>query len=145
MYKKEIMHTVSKREDSIHAMQERLDEQRNENSRLMQQLETALADARRQSEVQKEKALSKERTAQARILDLEAQLSKSAATAQQLKRTKDEAERKFNSRLQDMRDRLEQANSTTRSMQNYVSFLKSTYTSVFNDERDSPILSPRPY
>ena len=38
---------------------ERLEEQRNENARLMQQLETALADARRQADVQKEKALSK--------------------------------------------------------------------------------------
>lgn len=44
-----------------------------------------------------------------------------------------QAERKFNSRLQDMRDRLEQANTTTRSMQSYVQFLKSTYANVFTD------------
>ena len=36
-----------------------MDDLRQENNRLTQQLETALADARRQSDLQKEKALSK--------------------------------------------------------------------------------------
>ena len=36
-----------------------------------------------------------------------------------------------------MRDRLEQANSTTRSMQDYVHFLKTTYANVFSDDMDS--------
>eukprot|EP00794_Sanderia_malayensis_P016219 gene16219-17852_t len=145
LHRREMMNVVEKREDSIRLLQERLDDQRHENSRLVQQLDTALADARRQADVQKEKTLSKERTAQARIIDLEAQLTRSTATAQQLKRAKDESERKFNSRLQDMRDRLEQANTTTRSMQSYVSFLKSTYANVFNEPPDSPLSSPRPY
>lgn len=145
LQRRELMNAVSSREDSVHSLQERLEEQRNENARLMQQLETALADARRQADVQKEKALSKERTAQARIFDLESQLTRSTATAEQFKRGKDEAERKYNSRLQDMRDRLEQANTTTRSMQGYVSFLKSSYASVFNDGLDSSFSSPRPY
>ena len=35
-----------------------------------------------------------------------------------------------------MRDRLEQANTTTRSMQNYVHFLKTTYASVFTEDID---------
>ena len=48
-----------------------------------------------------------------------------------------QAERRYNSKLYDMRDRLDQANSTTRSMQNYVSFLKSSYSNVF-DELESP-------
>ena len=45
-------------------------------------------------------------------------------------------ERRFSSRLSDMRDRLDQANTTTRSMQNYVSFLKSSYSNVFDDNDD---------
>lgn len=45
-------------------------------------------------------------------------------------------ERRFTSRLSDMRDRLDQANTTTRSMQNYVSFLKSSYSTVFDDMDD---------
>lgn len=86
---------------------------------------------------QKEKALVKERAAHARISDLEAQLSRATVSMAELKRSKDETERRYNSKLFDMRDRLEQANSTTRSMQNYVSFLKSSYSNVF-DELESP-------
>lgn len=42
-----------------------------------------------------------------------------------------------------MKDRLEQANNTTRTMQNYVSFLKSTYSSVFgNSDTLNSTLSP---
>ncbi len=47
-----------------------------------------------------------------------------------------QVERRFTSRLSDMRDRLDQANTTTRSMQNYVSFLKSSYSTVFDDIDD---------
>ena len=48
-----------------------------------------------------------------------------------------QTERRYSSKLYDMRDRLDQANSTTRSMQNYVAFLKSSYANVF-DELESP-------
>lgn len=44
-----------------------------------------------------------------------------------------QAERRFQSRLQDLKDRLEQSESTNRSMQNYVHFLKSSYTNVFGE------------
>ena len=44
-----------------------------------------------------------------------------------------QSERRFNSQLYDMRDRLEQSHSTNRSLQNYVEFLKNSYTTVFAD------------
>lgn len=44
-----------------------------------------------------------------------------------------QAERRHQSRLQDVRDRLEQSDSTNRSLQNYVQFLKASYASVFGD------------
>ena len=75
----------------------------------------------------------KERTWQQRVLDLESQLSAARTENARLKREKDEAERKFNSRLYDLRDRLEQSHATNRSMQNYVHFLKSSYANVFGD------------
>ncbi|XP_066928037.1 outer dense fiber protein 2-like isoform X1 [Clytia hemisphaerica] len=134
---RELIQSLSRKDENLAVLQERFESQRIENERLVHQLEVALNDAKKQVETQKDKAVAKERSAQARIMDLEAQLSRSTQNTQQLKRTKDEAERKFNSRLQDMRDRLEQANSTTRSMQNYVQFLKSTYANVFTDEIDS--------
>lgn len=42
-------------------------------------------------------------------------------------------ERRHRGRLQDMKDRLEQSDSTNRSLQNYVQFLKASYASVFGD------------
>lgn len=44
-----------------------------------------------------------------------------------------QADRRFQSRLQDLRDRLEQSESTNRSLQNYVHFLKASYANVFGD------------
>ena len=45
-----------------------------------------------------------------------------------------QAERRNQSKLQDARDRLEQAESTNRSMRNYVNFLKKSYTNVFGTD-----------
>ncbi|OBS81023.1 hypothetical protein A6R68_20751 [Neotoma lepida] len=81
----------------------------------------------------KEQALSKERAAQSKILDLETQLSRTKTELGQLRRTRDDADRRYQSRLQDLKDRLEQSESTNRSMQNYVQFLKSSYANVFGD------------
>ena len=55
-------------------------------------------------------------------------------------------ERRHQSKLQDARDRLEQAESTNRSMRNYVNFLKKSYTNVFGAESSltsTPIRSDR--
>lgn len=134
---RELIGVISKKEEALYQTQQRQEDLRAENIRLNQQVESSVLEARRQVDSQKEKALVKERAAQARITDLESQLSRATASAAQLKRSKDEAERRYNSKLYDMRDRLDQANSTTRSMQNYVSFLKSSYSNVF-DELESP-------
>ncbi|KAJ7370112.1 spermatogenesis [Desmophyllum pertusum] len=134
---RELIGVISKKEESLYQSQQRHEDLRAENIRLNQQLESSVLEARRQVDSQKEKALVKERAAQARITDLETQLGRATASSAQLKRSKDEAERRYNSKLYDMRDRLDQANSTTRSMQNYVSFLKSSYSDVF-DEIESP-------
>lgn len=130
---RELIGVISKKEESLYQTQQRHEDLRAENIRLGQQLESSVVDARRQVDSQKEKALVKERAAQARITDLEAQLSRATASAAQMKKSKDEAERRYNSKLYDMRDRLDQANSTTRSMQSYVSFLKTSYANVFDD------------
>lgn len=42
-------------------------------------------------------------------------------------------ERRYQSQLQNMKDRLEQSDSTNRSLQNYVQFLKTSYGNVFGD------------
>lgn len=42
-------------------------------------------------------------------------------------------ERRYQSQLQNMKERLEQSDSTNRSLQNYVQFLKTSYGNVFGD------------
>jgi outer dense fiber protein 2 len=74
-----------------------------------------------------------ERASASRISDLEAQLTRANNLATQFRKSKDDLERRYHSRVHELQDRLEQANSTKRSLENYVVFLKSSYTSVFSD------------
>uniref|UniRef100_A0A669Q686 Outer dense fiber protein 2 n=1 Tax=Phasianus colchicus TaxID=9054 RepID=A0A669Q686_PHACC len=129
----EFLQVIAKREESIHQCQLRLEEKTRECSSLARQLEMAIEDAKRQVEQTRERATSRERAAQSKMLDLETQLSRTKTELNQLRRNKDDAERRYESRLQDLKDRLEQSESTNRSMQNYVQFLKSSYANVFGD------------
>ncbi|KAF3821040.1 hypothetical protein GH733_011193 [Mirounga leonina] len=87
-----------------------------------------------QVEQTKEHAVSKERAAQSKILDLETQLSRTKTELSQLRRSRDD----------DLKDRLEQSESTNRSMQNYVQFLKSSYANVFGDSPYTAYLTSSP-
>uniref|UniRef100_A0A8B9EP08 Outer dense fiber protein 2 n=1 Tax=Anser cygnoides TaxID=8845 RepID=A0A8B9EP08_ANSCY len=129
----EFLQVIAKREESIHQCQLRLEEKTRECSSLARQLEMAIEDAKRQVEQTRERATSRERAAQSKVLDLETQLSRTKTELNQLRRNKDDAERRYESRLQDLKDRLEQSESTNRSMQNYVQFLKSSYANVFGE------------
>ncbi|NXH49549.1 ODFP2 protein, partial [Dicaeum eximium] len=129
----EFLQVIAKREESIHQCQLRLEEKSRECSSVARQLEMAIEDAKRQVEQARERAVSRERAAQSKVLDLETQLSRNKTELNQLHRSKEDAERRYESRLQDLRDRLEQSESTNRSMQNYVQFLKSSYDNVFRE------------
>ncbi|XP_025769476.1 LOW QUALITY PROTEIN: outer dense fiber protein 2 [Puma concolor] len=140
----EFLQVIAKREEAIHQSQLRLEEKTRECGSLARQLESAIEDARRQVEQTKEHAVSKERAAQNKILDLETQLSRTKTELSQLRRSRDDADRRYQSRLQDLKDRLEQSESTNRSMQNYVQFLKSSYANVFGDSPYTTFLTSSP-
>ncbi|XP_027983102.1 outer dense fiber protein 2 isoform X3 [Eptesicus fuscus] len=140
----EFLQVIAKREEAIHQSQLRLEEKTRECGSLARQLESAIEDARRQVEQTKEHAASKERAAQNKILDLETQLSRTKTELTQLRRSRDDADRRYQSRLQDLKDRLEQSESTNRSMQNYVQFLKSSYANVFGDSPYTTYLTSSP-
>ncbi|OXB69134.1 hypothetical protein ASZ78_009610 [Callipepla squamata] len=129
----EFLQVIAKREESIHQCQLRLEEKSRECSSLARQLEMAIEDAKQRVEQTRDRAASRERAAQSKMLDLETQLSRTKTELNQLRRNKDDAERRYESRLQDLKDRLEQSESTNRSMQNYVQFLKSSYANVFGE------------
>ncbi|KAJ6654600.1 hypothetical protein lerEdw1_006753 [Lerista edwardsae] len=142
----EFLQVIAKREESIHQAQLRLEEKTRECGSLARQLEMAIDDAKRQLEQTRDQAASRERALQSKILGLETQLSRTKSEINQLRRSKDDAECRFESRLQDLKDRLEQSESTNRSMQNYVQFLKSSYANVFGDSvlTSSPIRARSP-
>ncbi|XP_034751405.1 outer dense fiber protein 2 isoform X2 [Etheostoma cragini] len=129
----DLLVVIGKREDTIHSNQLRLEEKSRECLLLNQKLEEALGDARQQMSETKGLAASKERSTQSKILDLETQLSRTTSEINQLRRSKEEVERRYHSQLQDVKDRLEQSDSTNRSLQNYVQFLKDSYANVFGD------------
>ncbi|XP_055897051.1 outer dense fiber protein 2-like isoform X6 [Biomphalaria glabrata] len=139
------LHTSQvKMQEVLHQESLRLEEKARENVSLTRQLENALSDNRQIQEHSRERFASKERTYQSRIADLETQLSQLRADLAKIMREKEENERKFNSRLYDLKDRLEQCHSTNRSMQNYVQFLKNSYSNVFGETSSSFPAPPSP-
>ena len=76
--------------------------------------------------------LLQDRANLSRISDLESQLSRANTLATQFRKAKEDADRRYHSRVHELQERLDQANATKRSMENYVNFLKS-YASAFND------------
>uniref|UniRef100_A0A8C7IV79 Outer dense fiber protein 2 n=1 Tax=Oncorhynchus kisutch TaxID=8019 RepID=A0A8C7IV79_ONCKI len=124
---------IAKREETIHSNHLCLEEKARECTHLTRQLEEALEDARLQVSNIRERASTKERSTQSKVVDLETQLSRTATELTTLRRSKEEVERRYQSRLQDVKDRLEQSDSINRSLQNYVQFLKASYANVFGD------------
>ncbi|KAI5930764.1 Outer dense fiber protein 2 [Manis javanica] len=55
-----------------------------------------------------------------------------------------QADHRYQSQLQDLKDHLEQSESTSRSMQNYVQFLKSSYANLFGDSAYTTYLTSSP-
>ncbi|TDH01775.1 hypothetical protein EPR50_G00166160 [Perca flavescens] len=142
---RDLLVVVAKREDTIHSNQLCLEEKTRECSLLSRKLEEALGDARQQMSETRGLAATKERSTQSKILDLETQLSRTTSEINQLRHSKEEVERRYHSRLQDVKDRLEQSDSTNRSLQNYVQFLKASYANVFGDSAlGSSLRAPSP-
>ncbi|KAM4635773.1 outer dense fiber protein 2 [Polymixia lowei] len=129
----DLLAVIAKREETIHSNQLRLEDKTRECALLSRKLEEALDNARQQVSETRERAVTKERSTQSKILDLETHLSRTTSEINQLRRSKEEVERRYQSRLQDVKDRLEQSDSTNRSLQNYVQFLKASYANVFGD------------
>ncbi|KAF7660001.1 hypothetical protein LDENG_00290190 [Lucifuga dentata] len=130
---KEKSEVLAMREDTLRSIQQQLEEKICESSTLSKQLEQSLDDAKRQVDDSMQKVLVKERVSQSKALDLHSQLGRAKTELSQLQRSKEEMERRFQSQLKNMKERLEQADSTNRTLQNYVHFLKTSYGNVFAD------------
>ncbi|XP_034728777.1 outer dense fiber protein 2-like [Etheostoma cragini] len=130
---KDMSQALSLKDAGIRSIQQQLEEKTRECSVLSRQLQQTLDDAHRQVDTSMQRVLAKERAAQSKALDLQSQLDRAKTEQSQLRRSKEEMEHRFQSQLQNMKDRLEQSDSTNRSLQNYVHFLKTSYGNVFGD------------
>ncbi|XP_048065580.1 outer dense fiber protein 2b isoform X1 [Megalobrama amblycephala] len=139
---RDLLQDIAKREETIHTTQLRLEERSRECDSLYRQVEQAREEAQRQVEQSLERVLSKERSAQSKKLDLETQLSLAKNELGQIRRSKDDMEKRLQCKLQDMKNQLEQVNSANRSLQNYVHYLKASYTNVFGDSVLTSSLNP---
>ncbi|XP_056093525.1 outer dense fiber protein 2b [Rhinichthys klamathensis goyatoka] len=139
---RDLLQVIAKREETIHTTQLRLEDRSRECDSLSRQVEQAREEEHRQVEQSLERVLSKERSAQSKKLDLDTQLSLAKNELGQMRRSKDDMEKRFQCKLQDMKNQLEQVNSANRSLQNYVHYLKASYTNVFGDSALTTSLNP---
>ncbi|KAK2838097.1 hypothetical protein Q5P01_015309 [Channa striata] len=130
---KELSQNIISKEESIRSVLQQLEDKTHECSVLSRQLQQTLDDAQTQVSDSMHRALAKEKVSQSKALDLQSQLSRAKTELGQLQQSKEDMERRFRSQLQNMKERLEQSDSTNRTLQNYVHFLKTSYGNVFGD------------
>ncbi|CAF1536200.1 unnamed protein product [Adineta steineri] len=119
----DLLKKLNKKEEELHIVQSRLNSKTYDITSINTQI-----DSKNTHYQVRDDAYSSKNT-----FDLEQQISRLHLEYAQLKREKDEVERRYTSQLSELRDKLEQSNNTNRTMQNYVSSLKTTYTTLFND------------
>ncbi|XP_068594967.1 outer dense fiber protein 2-like [Brachionichthys hirsutus] len=124
---------LSSTEARAQHMEQQLEGKSRECSVLSRQLQQTLDDAQRHVESNMQRVLTKERVSQSKALDLQSQLSRTKVEQSQLQRGKEEMERRFQNQLQNMKERLKQSDSTNRSLQNYVQFLKTMNGSMYGE------------
>ncbi|XP_028851119.1 outer dense fiber protein 2-like isoform X2 [Denticeps clupeoides] len=130
---RDLAEVSARNEERRHSIQLRLEERSKECDVFSKQVENSREETKRQIDQCRERSLSKERTMQSKVLDLETQLSLAKTEYNQLRRSKEEMERRLQSKLQDMKGKLDQSDSSNRSLQNHVHYLTSSYTNVFGD------------
>ncbi|XP_074525996.1 outer dense fiber protein 2-like [Halichoeres trimaculatus] len=130
---KDMSQSLSSKDATIRSVQQQLEEKTLECGVVSRQLRQTLDDAQKQVDENMQRVLAKERTSQSKALELQSQLSRAKSEQSQLQRSKEEMESRFKTQLQNMKERLEQSDSTNRTLQNYVQFLKTSYGNVFGD------------
>ncbi|UJR26108.1 hypothetical protein I4U23_007454 [Adineta vaga] len=124
-----LLRNLNAKEEALRNTQARLNAKTHELTSMSKQMDVSQSDQKSREDTFN----SKERSLQQRINELEQQISKLRLDCTQIKRDKDDAERRYTSQLSELRDKLEQSNNNNRSMQSYVNSLKTTYATVFND------------
>ncbi|MEE6494593.1 hypothetical protein FKM82_001803 [Ascaphus truei] len=94
-------------------------------------LENAVEEGRKQISEEKEKVLSSELALQRKLQGLESELKKKKAEQRQLESTFNSFEKNNDLRLEELKHSLEKTEHKNQSIQNYVQFLKTSYSAMF--------------
>ncbi|XP_059839799.1 outer dense fiber protein 2-like [Hypanus sabinus] len=129
----ELNETMAKQEEAVLFSNCQLEERSRESAALSQQLEAALLDVSEKVREMKDQAAAKEWVFQNRILELESELNRTTSGLKLLQQSKDRADLNHKIRLQELKLSLEQSENQNRSIQNYIQFLKTSYTTMFGD------------
>ncbi|XP_042560920.1 outer dense fiber protein 2-like isoform X3 [Clupea harengus] len=130
---RELVHRLAAQEEALHYSSRQLEQRSAECQALTRQLETALTDVRLQVSKVKEKTSARDVSLQARIQEMEAEKSRRVNELRQLKQSKISSEKQYELRLKDLQLSLDQSESHKQSIQNYVDFLKNSYSTMFDE------------
>ncbi|XP_062920785.1 outer dense fiber protein 2-like [Mobula hypostoma] len=129
----ELNETMAKQEEAVLLSNCQLEERSRESAALSRQLEAALHDVSEKVREMKDQAAARERAFQNRILGLESELNRTTNDLKLLQQSKDHADLNHKMHLQELNLSLEQSENQNRSIQNYIQFLKTSYTTMFGD------------
>uniref|UniRef100_UPI0037E87FCD outer dense fiber protein 2-like n=1 Tax=Semicossyphus pulcher TaxID=241346 RepID=UPI0037E87FCD len=129
----ELVRRLAAQEEALGYSNHQLDQRSSECQALSRQLEAALSDVKQQVSKVKGRAVSREEALQTKILELEAEKSRRDNELRLLRQKKTTAEKQFEVRLKDLQLSLDQSESHKQSIQNYVDFLKNSYTTMFDE------------
>ncbi|XP_028667351.1 protein BCAP-like isoform X2 [Erpetoichthys calabaricus] len=138
---RDLVRKLSSQEEALLYSEKQLEERSAECLALTRQLEAALTDVRKQVPELKDMASSRETALQSKILELESDNSRKQKELKHLKQAKQTAENLYEMRLKEMQKNLEESENHKQSIQNYVDFLKKSYSTMFG-EGFSPGFAP---
>ncbi|KAK7945489.1 hypothetical protein WMY93_001217 [Mugilogobius chulae] len=129
----ELIRRLGHQEEAVGLSNRELEQRSSECHALGRQLDSALSDVKEQVHKVKSQAASREEALHTRILELEAQICRRDKELSLLQQSKKTAEKQFEVQLKDLQLSLDQSESHKQSIQNYVDFLKNSYTTMFDE------------
>ncbi|XP_055007546.1 outer dense fiber protein 2-like isoform X2 [Boleophthalmus pectinirostris] len=129
----ELIQRLGRQEEAVGISNRQLDQRSSECHALSRQLDSALSDVTQRVSKVKNQAAAREEALQTKILELEAQICRREKELSLLRQSKITAEKQFEVRLKDLQCSLDKSESHKQSIQNYVDFLKNSYTTMFDE------------
>uniref|UniRef100_A0A8D0DVH6 Outer dense fiber of sperm tails 2 like n=2 Tax=Salvator merianae TaxID=96440 RepID=A0A8D0DVH6_SALMN len=129
---KELENQLANQEECLQKTELQFKEKVADCSSLARQLEAALEDGRKKLSEEVEKITSKEQLFKVKILDLENELRRKKEEQKRLSKSLDTKEKHQEMALKELEHSLQRSENQNQSIQNYVTFLKTSYVTMFS-------------